>query len=36
VTDEELAMKLRNLLHFRGSGNATDKEYQELNDVNLV
>lgn len=33
MTDDELADKLRMLLHFRGTGNATDKEYQELNDV---
>lgn len=34
MTDEEVAYKLRLLLHFRGSGVATDKEYQELEDVN--
>lgn len=33
LTDEEVAYKLRLMLHFRGSGNATDKEYQLVNDV---
>jgi amiloride-sensitive sodium channel len=33
MTDDEVSMKLRLLLHFRGNGNATDKEYQELSDV---
>lgn len=35
MTDEDVAIKLRLLLHFRGSGNATDREYQVLNDVKL-
>ena len=34
MTEEDVAIKLRLLLHFRGSGNASDKEYQVLNDVN--
>lgn len=33
MSDEELAIKFRLLLHFRGSGLATDKDYQEFNDV---
>lgn len=33
MTDEQVALKFRLLLHFRGTGNATDKEYQELDDV---
>lgn len=33
MTDEQVAYKFRLLLHFRSSGNATDREYQELNDV---
>lgn len=36
MSDDEVATKLRLLLHFRGSGKATDKEYQELSDVNFV
>lgn len=32
-SDEELVAKFKMLLHFRGPGNATEKEYQELNDV---
>lgn len=33
ISDEELVAKFKMLLHFRGPGNATEKEYQELNDV---
>lgn len=33
MTDEELALKFKLLLHYRGSGVATAKEYQEINDV---
>lgn len=33
MTDDEVATKLKMLLHFRGTGKATDKEYQDLNDV---
>lgn len=33
MTDQQIADKLRLLLHFRGTGVATDKEYQELHDV---
>lgn len=33
MTDDEIVNKIRMLLHFRGTGNATDKDYQELADV---
>lgn len=33
MTNEAIAEKLKMLLHFRGTGKATDKEYQELSDV---
>ncbi|CRK99689.1 CLUMA_CG012989, isoform A [Clunio marinus] len=33
ITDEELAYKLRLLLHFRGSGNASLEEYREVSDI---
>lgn len=33
MTNEEIAEKLKLLLHFRGNGKATDKEYQDLSDV---
>jgi len=33
MTDEQLAEKFRLLLHFRGSGNASEKDYQEIHDV---
>jgi hypothetical protein len=36
MTDEEVAHKFRLLLHFRGTGLATDKEYQELDDVSSI
>ena len=36
MTDEQVAYKFRLLLQFRGTGNATDKEYQELSDVNSL
>lgn len=35
LTDEDVANNLRLLLHFRGSGSASDKEYQTLNDVRM-
>jgi acid-sensing ion channel, other len=34
MTHEEVALKFRLLLHFQGTGNATEKEYKELDDVN--
>jgi hypothetical protein len=33
LSDEELINKFRLMLHFMGSGNASAKEYEELNDV---
>lgn len=36
MTDEEVALKFRLLLHFRGTGLASEKEYQELDDVSLI
>lgn len=35
MTDDEVAEKLKILLHFRGNGKATEKEYQDLNDVTV-
>jgi hypothetical protein len=36
MTDIEVAEKLKLLLHFRGTGKAGDKEYQELHDVIFI
>lgn len=33
MTNEAIAEKLKMLLHFRGNGKTSDKEYQELSDV---
>lgn len=33
MTDENLIQKFKLLIHFQGSGNASEKEYQEIHDV---
>lgn len=33
MTDEDLVRKFRLLMHFQGSGNSSEKEYQEIHDV---
>lgn len=33
MTDEELAKKFQYLFHFKGNGNASDAEYESLNNV---
>lgn len=33
VTAEEMIQKFKLLMHFQGSGNASEKEYQEIDDV---